>query len=125
MQLIAVSLATLILLFLSIFQIALAAGAPFGRFAWGGEYSILPATQRIASVASVPIYSLAASFLLQKAGFVGLWPAGWIEPVIWTMACTLSVIAGLNSISRSRPERLVMTPLSGFLATLFFVVSRL
>lgn len=67
MLLVAVSLATFILLVLSAFQITLAAGAPLGRFAWGGEHRVLPATQRIASVGSVAIYALAASFPLQKA----------------------------------------------------------
>lgn len=123
MQLLAVSFATFILLALSVFQIALAAGAPFGRFAWGGEYRVLPAMQRIASVASVPIYAIAASFLLQKAGFVSFWPRAWIEPGIWTIACTLAVSIGLNAMSRSRTERRVMTPISAVLAILFFVVS--
>ena len=123
MQLVAVSVATLILLALSAFQIALAAGAPFGRFAWGGEYRVLPAMQRIASVVSVPIYALAASFPLQKAGLVSIWPAGFIEPGIWTIACTLAVSIGLNAMSRSGPERMVMTPVAAVLAVLFFIVS--
>lgn len=36
---VAVSLITLILLVLSLFQIALAAGAPFGGLAWGGAHT--------------------------------------------------------------------------------------
>ena len=123
MLLVAVSLATLILFALSAFQIALAAGAPFGRFAWGGEHRVLPATQRLASMASVAIYALVASFPLQKAGFITLWPAGWIEAGIWITACTLAVSIGLNAMSRSRAERRVMTPVAVILATLFFMVS--
>jgi len=123
MLLVAVSLATFILLVLSAFQITLAAGAPLGRFAWGGEHRVLPATQRIASVGSVAIYALAASFPLQKAGVITLWPAGWIEAGIWVIACTLAVSIGLNAMSRSRAERRVMTPVAAILATLFFMVS--
>ncbi|MDH7800058.1 MULTISPECIES: hypothetical protein [unclassified Rhizobium] len=123
MLLVAVSLTTLILLALCAFQIALAAGAPLGRFAWGGEQRVLPATQRIASLASVAIYALAASFPLQKAGFITLWPAGWIEAGIWIIACTLAVSIGLNAMSRSRAERRVMTPVATILAILFFIVS--
>ncbi|WP_237681343.1 MULTISPECIES: hypothetical protein [Rhizobium/Agrobacterium group] len=66
MLLVAVSLATLVLLSLSAFQITLAAGAPFGRFAWGGASRVLPVRQRIASVASLAIYGLMASFSAAK-----------------------------------------------------------
>jgi hypothetical protein len=79
--------------------------------------------QRIASVASVAIYILAASFPLQKAGALNLWPAGWIEAGIWIIACTLAVSIGLNAMSRSRAERRVMTPVAAILAILFFIVS--
>ncbi|MCA2373371.1 hypothetical protein ATU3B_17220 [Agrobacterium genomosp. 3 str. CIP 111-78] len=123
MMLVAVSLATLILLALSAFQVTLAAGAPFGRFAWGGASCVLPVKQRIASVASLAIYGLMASFPLQKTGFATIWPAGWIEPGIWITACYLAVSVGLNAMSKSRPERLVMTPIAAVLAILFFVIS--
>ncbi|PYG59323.1 hypothetical protein [Rhizobium sp. UGM030330-04] len=123
MLLVAVSLATLILLALSAFQVTLAAGAPFGRFAWGGASRVLPVRQRIASVASLAIYGLMASFPLQKAGFATIWPASWIEPGIWIIACYLAVSIGLNAMSKSRAERLVMTPVAAVLAILFFIVS--
>lgn len=105
MLLVAVSLATLITLALCAFQIVLAAGAPFGRFAWGGEHRVLPVAQRFTSVAAVAVYILAASFPLQKADLITLWPAGWVEPGIWIIACTLAVNIGLNAMSRSRAER--------------------
>ncbi|NTZ90006.1 hypothetical protein [Agrobacterium tumefaciens] len=123
MPLVAVSLATLILLILSAFQIALAAGAPFGRLAWGGAHRVLPVKQRIASVASVAIYAFIASFPLQKTGFAIIWPAGWVEPAIWIIACYLAVSIGLNAMSTSRMERMVMTPVAAILAILFFIVS--
>ena len=42
--------------FLAAFQVALACGAPLGRFAWGGAHTRLPASLRIASVVSILIY---------------------------------------------------------------------
>ncbi|MFK3778060.1 hypothetical protein [Agrobacterium sp. NPDC089420] len=123
MQLFAVSLATMILLFLAALQIALAAGAPFGRLAWGGEHRVLPLKQRIASVAAIAIYAFVASFPLQKAGIATIWPASWIEPGIWIIACYFAVSIGLNLISRSQPERLVMTTAATVLAILFFIVA--
>lgn len=119
----AVSLVTLILLVLSLFQIALAAGAPFGRLAWGGAHRALPVRQRIASASAPLIYAFLASFPLQKAGYSDIWPSGWIEPGIWIIACYLAVSAGLNAMSKSRPERLVMTPVAAALAILFFIVA--
>ena len=123
MLLVAVSLATFILLALCAFQIVLAAGAPFGRFVWGGEHRVLPVAQRFASLAAVVECILAASLPLQKAGFITLWPAGWVEPGIWIIACTLAVTIGLTAMSRSRAERRLMTPVAAILAILFFTVS--
>ncbi|MBG0510475.1 hypothetical protein I3J13_16970 [Agrobacterium sp. MOPV5] len=120
---VAVSLVTLILLALSLFQIALAAGAPFGRLAWGGAHRVLPVRRRIASASAPLIYAFFASFPLQKAGYAHIWPSGWIEPGIWIIACYLAVSAGLNAMSKSRPERLVMTPVAAVLAILFFIVA--
>ena len=94
-----------------------------GRFAWGGASRVLPVRQRIASVASLAIYGLMASFPLQKAGFATIWPASWIEPGIWIIACFLAVSIGLNAMSKSRAERLVMTPVAAVLAILFFIVA--
>ncbi|UNZ50882.1 hypothetical protein [Agrobacterium tumefaciens] len=120
---VALSLATLILLILSLFQIALAAGAPFGRLAWGGTHRVLPVRQRIASAASPLIYAFFSSFPLQKTGYVDVLPSGWIEPGIWIIACYLAVSVGLNAMSKSRPERLVMTPVAAALAILFFIIA--
>jgi len=120
---VAVSLITLILLVLSLFQIALAAGAPFGRLAWGGAHTVLPERQRRASAAIPLIYALFASFPLQKVGWADIWPSGWVEPGIWITACYLTASIGLNAMSKSRPERLVMTPVSAALAILFFIAA--
>lgn len=120
---VAVSLITLILLVLSLFQIALAAGAPFGRLAWGGARTVLPGRQRIASAATPLIYALFVSFPLQKAGWADIWPSGWVEPGIWIIACYMAVSIGLNAMSKSRPEQLVMAPVAVALAILFFVIA--
>lgn len=123
MPLVAMSLATLILLVLSGFQIALAAGAPFGRFAWGGGNRVLPVRQRIASTACPLVYVFFASFPLQKTGLADIWPPNWIEPGLWIIACYFAVSIGLNAMSKSRAERLVMSPVVAVLALLFFIVA--
>lgn len=56
---------------LAIFQILLAAGAPFGRYAWGGQHErVLPTRLRIASLSSVLIYVLVALVLLRRVGLI-------------------------------------------------------
>lgn len=44
-----------LLALLAVFQLALAAGAPLGRLAWGGQNRVLPTRMRIGSVASVAV----------------------------------------------------------------------
>ena len=45
---------------LAVFQVLLAFGAPFGRFAWGGQHRVLPMAMRIGSVTSIVIYAVVA-----------------------------------------------------------------
>ena len=40
---------------LAIFQIALAAGAPLGKYAWGGEHITLPLNLRLGALSSPSI----------------------------------------------------------------------
>lgn len=115
-------IATLILLVLSAFQIALAAGAPLGHFAWGGHHRVLPVRQRTASVSALAIYALVVSFVAQSAGWTTIWPEGRIEPTLWIITCYLAVSVGLNAMSKSRAERLVMTPVAAVLTALFLTL---
>ena len=51
------------------FQVALAAGAPFGRAAWGGSHERLPRKLRVASAVAAGVWVLAALVVLADAGF--------------------------------------------------------
>src|SRR5687768_719411 len=43
---------------LAVFQVALASGAPWGRYAWGGQHEgALPAPLRVGSAVSVLVYA--------------------------------------------------------------------
>lgn len=112
-------LATAILSFLAVFQAALAAGSPLGHFAWGGQHEVLPAGLRVGSVAAILIYVLVASLLLQKAALAAIWPADWVGIAVWIVAAYFALGIALNAISRSRAERLVMTPV----VTALFILS--
>lgn len=116
-------LAIVILLALAGFQLALAAGAPLGHFAWGGQHRMLPISLRISSLIAILVYALILSLLLQKANFTNIWPASWIDTGLWIITCYLTVGIGLNAMSRNRAERLMMTPVAAILAILLFIVS--
>ncbi len=117
-------IATLILAALAIFQLALILGAPLGRFAWGGQHTALPAKLRVGSAVSIVLYVIFAVFILSAAGISGLITD--IAVIMYGMYIltgyfTLGIL--MNAISRSKPERFVMTPISATLAILFFLVT--
>lgn len=57
---------------LAIVQIAVAAGAPLGRFTWEARTRVLPAGLRVAAVVSILIYAVMAALALDRAGAVAL-----------------------------------------------------
>jgi hypothetical protein len=63
--------ATIVLVGLAFFQIALASGAPLGNFAWGGAHRVLPKPLRIASAVATLIYAATALVMLEAAGAIG------------------------------------------------------
>ncbi len=112
--------AAVLLGLLCVFQIALAFGAPLGHYAWGGQHRVLPRTLRIGSGVAVLVYLALAVVALGSAGLITWSPPG---ALVWAVFALLSVGIVMNAISRSRPERLVMTPLVTVLAACFLVLA--
>lgn len=114
-----------ILAVLSIFQIALAFGAPIGRFAWGGAHRVLPKKLRAGSAVSLLIYATIAVFVLSKAEIVPLITNETVLAVgLWVVFGYFVVGIGVNAILRSKGERYTMTPICIVLAVaMFFVAS--
>lgn len=109
---------------LTIFQAALIAGAPLGHFAWGGQHERLPTPLRIGSVVSILIYAGFAAVMLQQAGVVALLPEfDWLGVAAWVIVGYSALGILMNAISRSRPERLTMTPLVTVMFGLSLVVA--
>ncbi len=116
--------ATIILAGLGVFQLALALGAPLGRYAWGGQHkAVLPAKLRIGSVISIVLYALFAIVALDKAGAVDVLNDGVVDVAIWAIAGYLFIGVAMNGISRSKHERYTMTPIVAMLAVLFLAVA--
>lgn len=99
----------------AVFQIALAAGAPWGRAAYGGQNpGVLPARLRATSAVSVVVSALAALVLLRRGGFA-VWapvPDGWLPVASWVLVGLFALSVVLNAITRSRLERAIWLPVT-------------
>ena len=107
-----------------VFQALLALGFPLGHLAWGGQHRVLPWKLRWGSFASFFLLGLAAWAILVRTGLAGLDPdAGFFRVATWVFAAYFTLGIAMNAASRSRPERLTMTPVNIILATCFFVAA--
>ena len=122
MSVVAAWTATAVLAALAVLQVLVAAGRPYGRLVWGGQHRILPRRLRIGSVMSVVLYAAFAAILLWRAGVIGE-PGIVARVATWVLFAYFAAGILLNGISRSRPERLVMTPVTAVLAACAFVVA--
>ena len=122
----AASIVAVVLLgIVTLFQLALALGAPWGQAAWGGGHrGVLPAGFRVASgVAAVVIYPLIAMVILVTAGtvrFAGLPPAG--GAAMWVLTGFFALGAMANLVSRSKVER-IWSPASAGVAVCCGIVA--
>lgn len=119
-------LAVVLLAVVSIFQIALALGAPLGHAAWGGRHDgVLRTRLRIASgVTGVVIYPLIGFFVLASASLIKAdWMPGTGTAGMWVLAGLFTLGALANFASRSKVERywgpvsLVIAACCGIIAT--------
>jgi hypothetical protein len=109
---------------LAVFQALLVAGLPLGRFAWGGQHRVLPTTLRIGSAVSIVLYALFASIIVAAAKRISDGTsAGVVDVGIWVLTAYFIVGIAMNAISRSRPERFVMTPVVLVLAAVSLVLA--
>jgi hypothetical protein len=95
------------------FQLALAAGAPWGEFAMGGAYpGQFPPELRVAAVVQAVVLALLALIVLARAG-VAL--PGWsriARKAIWFVVAFSVLSLILNSITPSVRERAIWAPVA-------------
>lgn len=109
---------------LAVLQAALIAGAPLGHLAWGGQHRVLPQNLRVSSGIAIVLYALFSAIILMRAGLVPAWPdMAWIIPLAWALVAYLALGTAMNALSRSRAERLVMTPVALILLALAAIVA--
>lgn len=117
----AAGIAVLLLIAIAVFQARLAAGAPWGAYAWGGQHpGVLPTRFRVASGVAVVLYAAMLLVPLGAAGWIGWTPPNWL---LWALTAysVLGILA--NGASRSKAERAVWTPVTAVLAVCFLVLA--
>jgi len=117
---VALVVAIVLLVGLAAFQIALTAGAPLG-----GKHRVLPTGLRIGSAVSVLLYALFAWIIVAAAASIDRF-GDYIEPEhpgIWVLTAYFGLGVVVNLVSRSRPERFVMTPVAAVLCVCCLVIA--
>jgi hypothetical protein len=91
----------------ALFQIALASGAPWGAYAYGGaRVGKLPVGFRINSVVSaVVMFAIAGHYLAQLGVFTPLLDSAGNSVVNWVLVVFTGLGALANNITRSKLER--------------------
>jgi hypothetical protein len=106
------------------FQLALAAGMPWGLYAMGGAFpGQFPPAMRVAAVIQAVVIALTASVVLARAGLaLATWArvARWL---IWVITALLGLSVLLNFISPSGAERIIWTPVAALLLLCSFLVA--
>lgn len=114
---------TILLGLLALFQLFLALGAPLGRFAWGGQHRVLPAGLRIGSAVSILIYALIGVIAWDRVGAIDVFGEPFSEVAMWVVFGYFALGILMNAISRSKPERLTMVPVTIVLSVLAFFIA--
>ena len=107
-----------------VLYLLLALGLPYGEYAMGGKHKILPGKERIICIISVTIQSFAILILLQGGSVIRL---GFSDRIVnllcYFFAVYLSFNVLLNLLSKSKKEKLFMTPLSFVIAICFWLTA--
>lgn len=111
---------------LAVFQLLLAAGAPFGEAAWGGtNHGQLPRGLRVGSGIAIVTYGVAGAVILARAGFRVRFVPGLVAQVgSWVLVVMLAIGSLANVASQSPWERYLLGPVTLVLAVLCLVVAR-
>ena len=117
--------ATVLLVVLVVFQLALALGAPLGDMSWGGRSpGVLPRNLRVASaIAGLVVYPAIIGIVLASAGLgaPGSVPIAG-STAMWVLAGFFLLGGFLNAVSRSRRER-IWAPVSFVIALCCAVIA--
>ena len=106
-----------------ILSVLLICGLPLGELTMGGRYKVFPKKLRIVLVLQLVLQMFFVIIILQMGGIVPLWFSRNITKIICVMAAYLSLNTVMNCISKSKKEKVVMTPLSLISAICFWATA--
>jgi len=107
-----------------LFQLALALGAPWGEMAMGGKFpGRFSAKLRIGALMQMSLLALMALVVLTRAGLVFSEFFGLSKSVIWFVVALYVVSAILNTITPSKKERMLWSPVTIILVICAVVVA--
>lgn len=122
--------AAVLLAGVAVFQVALAAGAPWGRMSYGGQAEtvdgVLPGSYRALSAVAVVILLFAAWIVLARAGVVGSGPLspGFLRVAVWVVFGYLVLNTVMNLTSSHAGERFGMGAITLVSAVACYIVAR-
>lgn len=113
MSTVAALLLCVILAGAGVFQAMLAAGKPWGEWAFGGQMKgVLPNRYRIASLVSIGIYLIQIAHYLSQANLIASpFSANTATAINWILVGFFALGTLMNGISRSKKERALWTPI--------------
>ena len=121
--LIAAIIAVVLFTGMSVFQLLLVLGLPLGRLAYGGKYEKLPSKMKITSLIGIIIFIFASLSVLERAEIIIIFNnLMFVTVFVWIIAVYLAFNTLMNVISKSKLEKLIMTPISLTLAICCFIV---
>ncbi|RKR13063.1 hypothetical protein CLV91_1777 [Maribacter vaceletii] len=107
-----------------VLYILMALRLPYGEYAMGGKYKVLPKKERIISLLSVIIQTFAILILLQCGGLISFGVSDKIANVFcYFFAVYLSLNILMNLLSKSKKEFFYMTPLSFVIAICYWLTA--
>lgn len=96
-----------------VMHLAVAAGAPLGRFTVGGRFpGRLPPAWRGLAIVQAGLLALMAGAVLARAELI----SSGLAPLFWPAVGLTLLTLVANAASPSRPERLLWTPLIALMA---------
>ncbi len=108
------------------FQLALAAGVPWGAYSMGGAFpGTLPRALRIAALAQATLIAAMAVIVLARAGLLLAEWARRTRGLAWVVVAFAAVSLVLNLITPSAGERALWAPIALLLLTTSTVVARI
>lgn len=110
----------------AVYQVALAAGAPWGDHVWGGRHEgVLPTSLRIGSGFAVVVLAGMATVVLVRSGVIRTAGGpGRLTKTTWAISAYMTLNTLGNLASESQVEQAVFGPFTALMAGLTAVVAR-